>query len=206
MSLENNVLLTIDGSEVYKNDIDIMIDEYIETLPDSDLLYKSSPFKGLLLYIYNQKLKYIIEMDKQNNNSKNNNYNLLNDIFYNIYLPLVYRYNLIPTILEFSVFVNIDNSHLTDVRNGFYRGNGSKANPENTRIVKSWFNVCESALASKAFSENGIGAIFGLKSAHGWVEGKQQIEIVNNLGAQLTPQQIAEKYADIVKPVLAEND
>ena len=199
---DDNILITESGLEIYQSDIDYIVNDYIDSLINPEMIYKSSVFKGLLLKIYTQKIKYIIETDKHNRNTTHNNYTLLNDIFYNIYIPLVYKYNLVPTILEFCVFVNIDNSNLGDIKNGVYRGNGSKANPDHTRTVKKWYSVCESALASKAFTENSIGAIFGLKAAHNWQESKQQLEIINAAGSQATPEQIAERYKDTARPAL----
>lgn len=202
MNLNENIIINIDGLEVYQSEIDIIVSQYIESLPDPMMIYKAPVFKGLLLSLYNQKIKYIIETDKQNRQNVYNNYSLLDDIFNNIYIPLVYKYCLVPTIQEFCVFVGISNSNLTDVKNGVYRSNGSKANPESTQTVKKWFEVCESALISKAYTENSIGAIFGLKAAHGWQEAKQQLEIITTGSQQATPEQIAEKYADIEKPRL----
>ena len=44
--------------------------------------------------------------------------------------------------------------------------------------------------------------MFVLISKYGWQEAKQQIEIVNGSGTQATPEQIAQKYADVAKPRL----
>lgn len=202
MTITNNALITIDGLEVYQSDIDVIADDYINSLPDPSMIYKAPCFKGLLLNIYNLRLKDIIQTDKHNRQSNNNNYSLLDDVFNNIYIPLVYRYCMIPTIQEFCVFVGIDNANLTDVKNGFYRSNNSKANPENTQTVKKWFSVCESALVSNTAQSNSIGSIFLLKSNYQYRDNVQQIEIVNGSGTQATPEQIAEKYADIAKPRL----
>lgn len=204
--MRDNIIITVDGLEVYQSEIDIIVSQYIESLPDPMMIYKAPVFKGLLLEIYNNKIKYIIATDKQNRQSVYNNYSLLDDIFNNIYIPLVYKYCLVPTIQEFCVFVGISNSNLTDVKNGVYRSNGSKANPESTQTVKKWFEVCESALISKAYTENSIGAIFGLKAAHGWQEAKQQLEIITTGSQQATPEQIAQKYADLEKPVLIDGE
>lgn len=201
-------LINIDGLEIYQNDIDVIVSEYLESLPDESMIYKAPVFKGLLLNIYNLKLRDVIQTDKLNRHSNNNNYKLLDDVFNNIYIPLAYRYCMIPTIQEFCVFVGIDNANLTDVKNGFYRSNGSKANPENTQTVKKWFSVCESALVSNTAQSNSIGSIFLLKSNYQYRDNVQQIEIVNGSATQATPEQIAEKYADIAKPRLidAESD
>ena len=106
---------------------------------------------------------------------------------------------MVPTVLEFCVFTGQDTSHVSDLRKGIYRNDGTKVNPNTTQIVKRWYSVAESALASKAFSENSVGCIFGLKSAHGWQETPQQLEVLNTI-QQETPQQIAERFRDAQKP------
>ena len=112
-----------------------------------------------------------------------------------------------PTILQFCTeFVGIDNTHLTDVKNGFYRSNDSRVNPEHTQIVKKWFSVCESRLASRTLETNSIGSMFILKSKYNWIESKQQIEIINGSSQQATPEQIAQKYKDLEKPVLIDGE
>ena len=103
MSLSENIIINIDDIEVYQSEIDVIVSEYIESLPDETMIYKSPVFKGLLLSLYNQKIKHIIETDKQNRQNVYNNYSLLDDIFNNIYIPLVYKYCLVPTIQEFCV-------------------------------------------------------------------------------------------------------
>ena len=158
----------------------------------------------MLRFIYKRLIKNIISADKAKRNNNFNNYILLDHLF-GIYIDLCSKYSQCPTILEFCAeFVNIDNTHLTDVRNGVYRSNDSKVKPENTQIVKKWYHVCESRLASRTVSDNSIGSMFVLKSKYGWQEAKQQIEIVNGSGTQATPEQIAEKYADIAKPQLVD--
>lgn len=206
MTLTDNALINIDGLEIYQTDIDILTEDYITSLSDPSMIYKSPVFKGLLLYIYNNKLKHIIETDKHNRNTKHHNFKLLDSIFFNIYLPLVYKYGFTPTVLEYTCFVNVSNQHISDIKHGLYMGNGSKVNPDHTEIVKRWYSVCESGLASKAIESNGIGAIFVLKSRYQWQESPQQVEVINT-NQNSTPQQIAERFRNAEKPrLLAEND
>lgn len=200
--MKDCIVISESGIEVYKSDIDILTSEYIESLPDESMIYKSPVFKGLLLYIYNTKLRNVIESIKNNKgiNQYNIDYSLMDSIFNNVYLPLCYRFSIVPTVLSFSVFVGIDNSFLYEVNKGIYR-NGSKVNPDNTRTVKKWYSVCESALADKAFNENSIGSIFGLKANYQWTETAPQTALPDST-PQATPEQIAERYRDAKKPEL----
>lgn len=198
--MKDNVIISDSGIEIFQSDIDILVNEYISTLPDETMIYKSMTFKGLLLYIYTHKLKYVIESIKNNKqiNDSSIDYSLMDSIFENIYLPLCYKFFIVPTVLSFSVFVGISNTYLTEVVSGTYR-NGSRVNSKNTETVKKWYAVCESALADKAFNDNGIGAIFGLKANYQWTETAPQIVQAEQL-TQSTPEQIAERYKDAKRP------
>ena len=200
--MKNTVLISDSGIEVFQSDIDILINEYIESLPDENMIYKSIVFKGLLLYIYSHKLKHIIDSIKSNKgiSQYNIDYSLMDSIFNNIYLSLCYRFSIVPTVLSFSVFVGIDNTYLSEVRSGTYK-DGSKVNSDSTQTVKKWYQVCESALADKAFNDNGIGAIFGLKANYAWTE-TAPTQVIPESAAQSTPEQIQQRYKDVEKPVL----
>lgn len=197
--MKDIVLISENGIEIYQSDIDILTEEYISSLQDETMIYKSMPFNGLLYYIYIHKIKHIIDIDKQNRKDNHNNYKLLNDIFFNIFLPVCYKFNNTPTVLQFCSMVMIDNSHLSDIRAGFYRGNGSRVNPEHTQIVKKWFDICENGLSSKTINEGSIGSMFILKSKYHYVEASPEPPTTEQL-TQSTPEQIAERYRDAKKP------
>lgn len=162
MNMTDDIIVLSYGEiDIYKSEIELLCKEYISSLPDENNIYKAMVFNGLLLYIYNNKLKYIIP------NTFSNDYNLYNDIFYKIYLPLCYSYDKTPTILQFACLINTSNDYLGEIRKGTYK-DGSKVKPENTRTVKNWFDTCEKDLASKAIETNGIGSIFALKANYSW--------------------------------------
>ena len=198
-----NILLSQNGIDIYESDIMILCDEYISRLPDSNSIYKSAVFAGMLRYIYYHKLKYVIETDKVNRNAKQNNYKLLDDIFYNIYIYLCSLYNIVPSIIQFCVLVDIDNTTVSDINKGIFRSNGSKANEVNTQTVKKWYAVCESMLLSKAQNESSIGSIFALKANYGYRDNFQQVEILPTQQTQ-TAEQIKERYKSAQLPVMDE--
>ena len=149
----------------------------------------------MLNYIYLHKLKYIIP-DKYNND-----YALLDKIFDTVYINLCTRFNICPSIIQFCVLCHIDNTSLTQVKNGQYN-DGSKVKTETWQTVKKWYSVCESMLLSKATNESSIGSIFALKANYGYRDNDtpQLIQVTNTTRA--TPEQIAERYKDIKKPEL----
>lgn len=198
-----NTVLTDEQIEIYISDIHVMCDQYINSLPDENMIYKSTVFSGMLNYLYRNKIRFIIEQYRNDNNLNhyNNNYELLDCIFNNIYIDLCSRYNIVPSIIQFSVFVNIDNAILSDIKSGIWKNNGSKVNSENSQTVKKWYNICESMLLSKATNENSIGSIFALKSNYGYVEKGNEIPQLEQL-TQSSPEQIQQRYKDAKRPEL----
>lgn len=203
---DGNVLLTYNGLEVYENDILYVCDEYINRLPDSSMIYKSTVFAGMLKYIYRQCIRDIIETDRNNNTLKRNenNYKLLDDIFNNIYIYLCSLYNIVPSIIQFCVLVDIDNTTVSDLRKGKYRTNGMEANPANSQTVQKWYAVCESMLLSKATNESSIGSIFALKANYGYRDNVTQLEITNQQEQRQSAAEIMEKYRNAELPEMPE--
>ena len=191
----DNVILTYNNIELYQSEIDVLCDEYISTLHDESMIYKSTVFSGMLNYIYLHKLKYIIP------DTYKHDYTLLDNIFDNVYINLCTRYNICPSIIQFSVLCHVDNTFLSELRSGTYK-DGSRVNPEATQTAKKWYSVCESMLLSKATNESSIGSIFALKANYGYRDNDQPQLIQIQTGTQATPEQIAEKYKGIEKPVL----
>ena len=148
---------------IYDNDVQLLCDEYIDSLPNPDMIYKTAVFSGLLEYIYKNLLRNVVI----NKPPYGYDYNVLNSVFYNIYIPLCAKYGISPTVIQFSALVKVSKDIFTEVRTGYYE-NGTRANPERTRTVKNWFNTCEASLLGKAVNDNGIGAIFALKANYGY--------------------------------------
>ena len=201
----NTAILAHNGVEIYQNDIDIVCQEYIQSLPFPDMVTKSSVFSGMLAEISRKIIKPFIDNDRKKRNTTRYDYDLLNDIFYLIFIPLCNRFNICGSVLLFSVFCGIPNEHLSDIRNGVYRFNGSTVNPANAQTVKNWYHTIESNLLLKATNESSIGSIFALKANYNYNDNLQKIEIVNSANSADTPAQIMEKYKDIEPPIIDMN-
>ena len=194
-------LISYGDYSIYQSDIKQLCDEYINSLDFPEMVYKTPGFSGLLDYIYKHCLCDIIEYAKKNSGVQNNghDYKLLDNIFYNIYIPLCYKYGLTPTIQQFSALCKMHNSFLGDVKSGVY-SNGAKVNPVNSATVKNWFSTCESALFSRAVDANSIGAIFGLKACYQYSDQQvQQVQITTSQTLE-TPEQIAERHKSAALP------
>lgn len=205
----DNIILSTGNIEVYQSEIQQLCDEYIASLPDESMIYKSTVFSGMLSYIYRNKLKYIIYKSKEQNNinTYNNDYELLNDIFNSVFITLCTRFNILPTVLQFCVLCDLPRDMITDLKQGIYRHDGSKVNTRTCQIVKNWFNTCESMTLSRAANESSIGSIFVSKALYGYSDTPvQQLEIIDNRQSE-TPQQIAERFRNAEKPsLLTESD
>lgn len=194
-----NALIQTDKCIVYQSDIDYLCEEYLETLHNPELIYtKSAPFNGLLLYLYKHNLQKIIG-NKQGNSQNRYDYDLLDKLFDTVYLPLCYRFNKTPTVMQFCLLCGLDNNLLSDLKNGFYRQDNSRVNKETQQKVKKWSAICESSLVSKTVEESSIGSMFILKAVHGY---KEQDSTINLQVQQVTesPESIAEKYSDAEQP------
>ena len=193
-----NVIITYNNIEIYKNDIDIIIDRFLNDYNiETDMLYKTNTFISLLSYIKTNLLDNIIKKD----NGKSHNaydYNLLDEIYIKIFLPLTGKYNHIPSLLNFSVLTGINNDYLTEVASGVYN-NGGRVNPDHTRTAKKWFNMSKAASIARAEEENSIGSIFISKAVYGLKETPTEIQITGS-NTQYTPEQIAETFSESKKP------
>lgn len=149
--------------QIHKDDISVCEYDYIQSLPDETLIYKKSNiFLGLLEYIYKNVISiYLLDTSKYNND-----YEMLNDIFYSIYLPLTYKYGYTPSLYMYSSFVHVDSSMFTELLQGIYK-DGSRVKNETSNTVRKWYNTCKAATITRAIDDNSIGAIFASKAAYG---------------------------------------
>lgn len=201
--MSDELLLKVDhieNADIYQSDIDFLCDEYINTrLKNPDDINNTASFFGLLNYLYTHKFKFVVTRE-----SNRLNYQQLDDIFNNIYIPLCSNYGKTITLQNFCVMVGIDNTYLSEIMSGTYKNGGGTITPAVSQTVKRWRKACESALYARAIETNSIGSIFGLKAAHGWKEEPQRIEITNG-SQEMSVEQIAEKYAEKTAPMLPDS-
>ena len=85
----DNVILEYNDIVITEYELEKHINQYIETLNNPDDIYKlHRTFNGLLLYLYKHLIRYVLP------NNYNNDYELLDTIFTDIYIPLCYLYKL----------------------------------------------------------------------------------------------------------------
>jgi len=184
--------------KIHKDDIAVCEYDYIQSLPDETLIYKKSNiFLGLLEDIYqNVVSKYLL--DKK---TFFNDYNMLNEIFYKLYLPLVYKYGYTPSLFMYCSFVHISDSNITDILSGTYRKDGSRVNDETQRTVRKWYQTCKAATVTRAIDGNSIGAIFAAKAAYQMSDQPQPVAIETRPDPdQVDISAITEKYRNSPPP------
>lgn len=191
---ENDVLLLdFRGIEVYETDIELLCDEYINSLADGSMIYKSAVFIGLLEFIYKRLLKNIIPKDENKID-----FILLDNIFYGIFIPICFKYNITPTLILFSSFIHVNNNYLYDIKNG-YKGN-RKINKIDVDIVKKWSDFIESGLLLKTVNEQSIGAMFALKTKYQYREASTITIDNGSMIAHESPDEIAARHSNAQLP------
>ena len=188
----DSVIIQCGDIAIYSDNIAVLCEQYISTLPEPGMIYKASVFRGLLDYLYRHCLKDV--NIRKAENKAYLDYQKLDELFFELYLPLTYKYNSIPSIMGFCSMLHISNENMTETKAGIYRDGSVRANKADSEIVKKWSMICESSLYDKATTENSIGAIFGLKAGFGWKEAVASPEPYT-LPSVDSPEQIAARHA-----------
>ena len=197
-NLVEDKLIEYNGLIITNYDLELCINNYISTLPIPEDIYKNHKlFNGMLLFIYNHLIKYILP------ETYNNDYELFDNIFNNIYIPLCYRYNHIASVNNFCILIHVDYNQFYDIKSGMYK-DGSKVNNNTSRIIKNWITICNSELIEEVTHKNSIGAMF-LAKVHGFREDNNtSVSITVNL-PQVSESQL-QKLASGVIPELPNSD
>lgn len=188
-----NTLIACNGIEIYQSDIDILCDEYMSMLSSEEAIHKTYGFTGLLEYLYKRCICNIVTK-----NGRGYDYHVLDNVFYNVYIPLCAKYSMPPSIIQFCTLVKIDSSYMSEVKRGVYDG-GAKVSNDNTLAVKKWYDTCEAGLLSRAVGDNSIGAIFALKANYGYKE-TSAITVEQVTQVHDTAEQIAARHHGAALP------
>ena len=160
----------VDGLEMAVNDVAM---EYINNLDDpAEIKENNGLFVDMIKYIYRHYLGDVIGNNKDNNYNFRYDYDLLDKLFY-IYTSLVYRYkqNKRPSVLEYTLFVNIDRHTIYNTAMGFNKSVTNKT----ISMVKKWYTECENQLTNGG----SVFEIFLLKSQYRYNDNLAPIPIEN---------------------------
>ena len=174
---ENNqepIIDIVDTLETAVNDVAM---EYINSLDDpTEIKENNGLFVGMIKYIYKTYLGDIIGNNKDNNYNFRYDYDLLDKLFF-IYTSLVYKYkqNKRPSVLEFTLFVNIDRHTVYNTAMGFNKS----VTPATIAKVKKWYTECENQLTNGG----SVFEIFLLKSQYRYNDNLSPVPIENQNAA-----------------------
>lgn len=203
------------GTEVYANRILELADEYIASLDNPDDIRGNNKgiFTGMIKYIYANYFRFHPV-----------NYNDIKSIdnIFNIYTSLCYKYNKRPTILNFSIMIDVSTETINSWKNSntraymYYDLEGNvidniqawrnkhpnekyrqEISTSHSDTVKKWLKECESALLDGAVEQNGIGCIFALKANYGYTETAPVPMQNPHQLVQRTPEEIAAGYDNV---------
>lgn len=213
--MKANTIKTKDGTEVYENMLYRLADEYIDSLDNPEDIKGNNKgvFTGMIKYIYMNFFRYHPV-----------NYGDIESIdnIFNIYTSLCYKYNKRPTILNFSIMIDVSMETINSWKNEntrkcmYYDSENNiidnilawknkhpgeeyrqESSSKHSETVKKWLKECESALLDGAVEQNGIGCIFALKANYGYTE-TAPIPVQNpHQLEQRTPEEIAQQYGKV---------
>jgi len=184
----DNVILKYNDIVITEYELEKHINNYIDTLNNPDDIYKlHRTFNGLLLYLYKHLIRYVLP------NNYNNDYELLDTIFTDIYIPLCYLYNHIPNIANYCILVNLQYSYFYDLKTGLYK-DGSIVNNKSKYIIQKWIDICNGELIEDIIHRNSIGSMF-LAKVHGFREDNNTSVTININTPQLNETQLQKLVA-----------
>ena len=198
-SVFDDVLVDCKQGVISKSDLENKCKEYIDQLPVPESIYNNSTvFQGLIRYLHRTLIKPIIP------NTTKHDYKLYDCIFENIYMYLLSIYGYLGNIITFCYLIGVDYKYISDIHmgnynNGLYKQNDCEINIDTLRIISKWYNSIESSYVDKVGNQNGIGAMFLLKSVYGYSDTQTvRIDMAENK-PQIDVRQLAE-LAEIPLP------
>jgi hypothetical protein len=187
-NLVDDILVESDIGFITSQDIEKSINDFENSLSDPGILYINGhkSFNLLLRYLYKHNIVNVIDTSKYNYD-----YDVLNQIFINIYIPLTYKYNRIASVNNFSVLVNIDYSLFYDIKTGVYRSNDGNVNDIHSRIIQKWISICNGELIDNVMHTGNVGGMFVAKT-RGFREEPQTVVMIDTHAPKIDAKQIGD--------------
>lgn len=187
--------------DIYPADIERVEYDYIQSLPDENSIYNVNCFIGLLAMLNRELIKpALLNNSEIKPGCKGYDIKAIDSIFFGIFIPLVAKYHITPTIGLFSFLIGIDtntmnkwkynstididnNANDIDINNGNNSNDNSNNNIENDNYRKfqfyqKWNSFIENWIVQNTVSHNSIGSMFVLKAVYGYSD-TQTIKVEN---------------------------
>lgn len=176
-------------ANIYPADIERVEENYIASLPDPDSIYNINAFIGLLFRLHREVIKPAL-IKPGHIKSGCNGYDIkaLDAIFYNIFIPLIAKYRITPTIGMFmyltGLFTSVidtwkksNNNIYSDSNDNYDNGiNTFNVNSENNidkyTYYQKWSNYIEQWILGNVTNTGSIGGMFHLKTVYGYTEAQ----------------------------------
>ena len=179
-------------ADIYPADIERVEENYIASLPDPDSIYNINAFIGLLFRLNREVIAPALKRPGDRApGCKGYDIQAMDSIFYNVFIPLITKYRITPTIGLFMYLVgltsaiidnwkkNIDNTIYSDndSNTNIYSGIKSSNLLENSNYTKltyyrKWNNYIEQWILGNVVNTNSIGGMFALKAVYGYSDAQ----------------------------------
>ena len=176
-------------ADIYPADIERVEENYIQSLPDPDSIYNINAFIGLLFRLNREVIAPALKRPGDiKTGAKGYDINAMNEIFYHVFIPLISKYRVTPTIGMFMYLIGIDSSvvdrwkkpsnNSIDIDNiDIYDSSNncnvsSKSNIDKYSIYRKWSNYIEQWILGNVVNTNSIGGMFALKAVYGYSDAQ----------------------------------
>jgi len=188
---ESPVVQTKYGT-IYPADVERVEYNYIQSLPDPDSIYNINSFIGLLFILHREIIKPVmLKPGEVRPGTRGYDIRVLDIIFYNIFIPLIAKYHITPTIGMFMYLIGIDSSLIdtwkkksnniysdsNDINNICISNDYSNSNSDDNNYSKysyylKWSNYIEQWILGNVVNTNSIGGMFALKAVYGYSDAQ----------------------------------
>ena len=178
---ESPVVQTKYGT-IYPADVERVEYNYIQSLPDPDSIYNINAFIGLLFRLNREVVAPALKRPGDRApGCKGYDIHAMDSIFYNVFIPLITKYRITPTIGLFMYLVgltsaiidnwkkNIDNTIYSDIKTSNLEDN---SNYTKLTYYRKWSNYIEQWILGNVVNTNSIGGMFALKAVYGYSDAQ----------------------------------
>ena len=179
-------------ADIYPADIERVEENYIASLPDPDSIYNINAFIGLLFRLHREVIAPALKRPGDRApGCKGYDIQAMDSIFYNVFIPLITKYRITPTIGLFMYLVGLTSAIIDNwkknIDNTIYSDNDSNTtiysdikssntveNNNHTKLTyyRKWSNYIEQWILGNVVNTNSIGGMFALKAVYGYSDAQ----------------------------------
>ena len=180
-------------ADIYPADIERVEQNYIASLPDPGSIYNINAFIGLLFRLHREVITPALKRPgDRNTGAKGYSIETMNEVFYYVFIPLISKYRITPTIGMFMYLIGIDSSLIDtwkknssnsiDIDNSdsnidIYGSSNtcnlsSRSNTDKYSYYRKWNNYIEQWILGNVTNTNSIGGMFTLKAVYGYSDAQ----------------------------------